>query len=152
MTSEAETVTAHVADMIPLIRATVEAGGTAEMTVTGNSMKPLLLDRESSVRLVKADGLKKGDIVLFMSGDEHYVLHRIMRVGDGVYDIIGDNRRTAEVNIPEANIIAKVKEYNRTGKRWVSGDALYRTALPGIKLARRCYGKARRMAKRLITK
>ena len=103
------------------------------MTVTGNSMKPLLLDRVSSVKLSKPDNLKKGDIVLFLRDEDCYVLHRIVAVHDDVYDIVGDNQTSVDKNIPKANIIAKATAYNRLGKGWKETDALYRAILPVIK-------------------
>ena len=124
-----------VAEMIPIIRETTAQGKMVEMSVTGSSMLPLLKDRVSSVRLVKADDLKVGDIVLFQRNDDHYVLHRIIAIRGGVYDIVGDNQRLPDRNIPAASIIAKVSAYNRTGKRWETGDALYRSVLPAIKAA-----------------
>ncbi len=122
--------------MIPIIRKAIENGGTAEMTVTGNSMMPLLKHRVSSVRLIKAENLKTGDIVLFHRNDGHYVLHRIVSIRDGAYDIVGDNQHVPDRNIQKDAIIARVAEYNRTGKRWKDNDALYRVLLPAVKAAR----------------
>ena len=119
--------------MIPFIRTTVDNGGVAEMTVTGISMKPLLKDRVSSVRLEKADDLEVGDIVLFEKESGHYVLHRISAIHDGTYDIIGDNQYVTDRDIPAGNIIARVSEYNRSGKHWRDSDRLYRVVLPVIK-------------------
>ena len=122
--------------MIPIIRATVENGGVAEMTVTGNSMKPLLLDRVSSVRLAKPDELRIGDIVLFERESGVYVLHRIAGIKDGVYDMLGDNLSTHERGISRESIIAKVQEYNRKGERWQKNDAAYYAVLPAVRAVR----------------
>ena len=141
--SEAERLSVPVAEMIPLIRAAVDGGGTAEMTVTGDSMRPLLLDRRSSVRLTAPDGLRAGDIVLFRRDDGHFILHRIIAVRGDRFDIVGDNQRVPDRDIPREAIIARVAAYDRKGKRWRTGDACYRALLPGIRLARRVKNKVK---------
>ena len=134
--------------MIPLLCETVRRGGQAEMTVTGRSMLPLLKDRVSSVRLARPDALKTGDIVLFRRRDGHYVLHRIVRVHDGLYDILGDNQRETDRDVPETDILAKVVAYNRTGRGWRESDALYRALLPAIRMARAAARRLKRKLKR----
>ena len=136
--------------MIPLLRETVERGGQAEMTVTGRSMLPLLKDRISSVRLSRPDALKKGDIVLFLRQDGHYVLHRIVATHGGLYDILGDNQREADRDVPEADILAKVVAYNRSGRAWRKSDALYRAFLPALRTARAAARRLKRKIKRTI--
>lgn len=143
--------TAPIAEMLPIIEATVNDGKPVEMTVTGNSMKPLLKDRVSSVRLGKPDNLKKGDVVLFLRNDGHCVLHRIISIHDELYDIVGDNQIVPDRNIPKEKIIAKVCEYSRNGKAWKERDGLYRMALPLIKTARR-YGKGIKRRLVMLTK
>ena len=132
--------------MIPVIWAAMEAGKPVEMTVTGKSMMPLLLDRISSVRLTQPNDLKKGDIVLFRRSDDRYALHRIVGVCDGVYDIIGDNQRVPDRCVPKEDIIALVTAYSRDGKHWREKDGLYRVFLPVLKTARRyAYGVKRKL-------
>lgn len=133
-----------VTELIPIIEAAIYDGKPVEMTVTGRSMMPLLKDRISSVRFARPDDLKKGDIVLFRRSDGHFVLHRIKSCHGDVYDIVGDNQYMADVNVSERDIIAKVKEFNRTGKRWEKDDRLYRAILPVIRLAGRCLKKVKR--------
>ena len=90
MTLEIKRESAPVAEMIPVIEAALHNGKLVEMTVTGNSMKPMLKDRISSVKLTKPYNLKKGDVVLFLRNDGHYVLHRIINIHEDLYDIVGD--------------------------------------------------------------
>ena len=123
--------------MIPVIRTMVENGTPVEMTVTGNSMLPLLKNRISSVRLIKPDGLEKGDIVLYRRKDGHYVLHRIVALHDGVYDVSGDNQQAVDKNVLRADIFAKVNAYSRDGRCWKERDNLYRLMLPAVKTLRR---------------
>lgn len=138
-TLEADRKTAPLAEMIPVIRAAIEKGKPVEMTVTGNSMLPLLKDRVSSVRLTKPEVLEKGDIVLYCRRDGHYVLHRIVGVHNDVYDIVGDNQRAVDRNVHRENILARVSAYSRDGRKWKEDDSLYRRTLPALKAFRR-YG------------
>lgn len=127
--------------MIPVIEAALNNGKPVEMTVTGNSMKPMLRDRVSSVKLAKPDNLRKGDIVLFLRNDGHYVLHRIINIYEDLYDIVGDNQLFPDRNISEEKIIAKVCEFSRDGRKWKDDDRLYRVFLPALKVFRH-YGIA----------
>lgn len=136
MTLETERKTVPVADMIPIIKeALLEK--QVEMTVTGNSMMPLLIDRKSVVRLTAPLQLKKGDIVLFERTSGSFMLHRITAVSDGFYDIIGDNQYVPDRHVPKEAIIAKVSEYNRKGRKWKMTGKTYLLVLPILKGTRR---------------
>lgn len=137
--------------MIPVIKPALEEGKTVEMTVTGQSMLPLLKDRVSSVKLVTPENLKKGDIVLFKKDEDHYVLHRILNVGDGAFDIVGDNQYVPDKDISKEDIIAKVAGYSRDGMTWKENDRLYRAMLPAIKITRR-YGRGIKRRLKLLIK
>ena len=140
-----------IAEMLPLIQEAVCRGGQAEMTVTGHSMRPLLKNRVSSVRLEKPEQLRKGDIVLFRRHDGKCVLHRIVAVRGGCYDIAGDDQYTVDRDVPESSIIARVAAYNRAGRAWRKSDALYRILLPAIKLARTYGRRLKRKIKSRLT-
>ena len=49
-------------------------------TNVGYSMYPLIKQREDILHIVKTDIVKKGDIILYKSQIDHYVLHRILRI------------------------------------------------------------------------
>lgn len=142
---------APIVEMIPVIKEALNNGKPVEMTVTGNSMRPLLKDRISSVKLIKPDNLKKGDIVLFLRNDGHYVLHRIINIHEELYDIVGDNQIIPDRDIPKEKIIAKVVAYSRNGNDWKEGDGIYRMALPFIKTSRR-YAKGIKRRLVMLTK
>lgn len=133
-----------IQELGPIIVRTVASGGTVELTVTGNSMLPLLKDRMSAVKLAQAENLSIGDIVLFQRRDGQYVLHRICAVCDGGYDIVGDHQLVPDRNVPKEAIIAKVVAYNRVGKRWKTDAPLYRRLLPAIKTAGYYGGRIKR--------
>ena len=49
-------------------------------TNVGYSMYPLIKQREDILHIVKSDTYKKGDIILYKSDIDHYVLHRILKI------------------------------------------------------------------------
>ena len=49
-------------------------------TNVGYSMYPLIREREDILHIVKKDTYKRGDIILYKSDVDHYVLHRILRI------------------------------------------------------------------------
>ena len=49
-------------------------------TNVGYSMYPLIRQREDILHIVKTTDYKRGDIILYKSDVEHYVLHRILRI------------------------------------------------------------------------
>ena len=49
-------------------------------TNVGYSMYPLIGQREDILHIVKTDTFKRGDIILYKSEVDHYVLHRILRI------------------------------------------------------------------------
>ena len=139
-----------MAEMIPLIRLAIEENGVAELTVTGNSMLPLLQDRVSVVKLGQPKALRVGDIVLFWRSDGHYVLHRIAAIHGGTYDIVGDHQRVPDRGIPAGDIVAKVVAFNRRGKGWRTDAPLYRVLLPAIKLSYAGGRRIKRILRRII--
>ena len=53
-------------------------------------MYPLIKQREDILRIVKTDKYKKGDVVLYKSHVDHYVLHRILRIKKDKIILAGD--------------------------------------------------------------
>ena len=49
-------------------------------TNVGHSMYPLIREREDILHIVQSHTYKKGDIILFKSKEDHYVLHRILKI------------------------------------------------------------------------
>ena len=54
--------------------------GELYFTNVGYSMSPLIKEREDILHIVQSHTYKKGDIILFKSKEDHYVLHRILRI------------------------------------------------------------------------
>ena len=58
----------------------LEKEGELFFTNVGYSMYPLIREREDILHIVKKDTYKRGDIILYKSDVDHYVLHRILRI------------------------------------------------------------------------
>lgn len=114
-------------EIFPLLDVMLYSGKEIELTVTGTSMMPLLKNRVDSVVLTKIKApLKKGDIILYKRKNGKYILHRILKILDGEYFLIGDNQTDIEKGIFEENIIAVVISFNRKGKSHRVNERLYK--------------------------
>jgi len=103
----------------PLIEEILSSGGTAEITVTGNSMYPMLKHRKSQVRLAKPEKLSIGDLPLYRRENGAYILHRIVDIDRESYTCCRDHQWHLEKGIRQAQMIAVVTDFKR-GKHWVS--------------------------------
>lgn len=102
---------------MPLIREQIAAGGTVEFYPRGISMLPLLRQGRDTVTLsAPPKKLKKYDLPLYVRDDGHYVLHRVVRVGE-TYTCVGDNQFELEHGVRDDQIIAVAIAVTREGKR-----------------------------------
>ena len=139
------------AQLAPALREIIRMGGTVELTVTGNSMNPLLHHRVSKVRLGRADALHRGDVPLYCRSDGHCVLHRIVRCKNGLV-LCGDAQQRFEYGISAENVLGVMTDFTWHG-RWVScrslGYGIYWRAWTAPKVllhgCRRALGKLRRL-------
>ena len=86
-------------------------------TNKGRSMLPLLREgRDLFIIEAKSGGrCKVGDAVLFKRGSD-YVLHRVIAVHSGSYDILGDNCINPERGIKYDDILGVMTGFVRNGK------------------------------------
>ena len=115
-------------EMSPLLLGLINDGTDVTILVTGNSMRPMLTNLKSTVTLTKCDpkALKKGDIPFYRRNNGQYVLHRIIRVHEDTYDIIGDHQTEIEYGVPKENVLCVVKNFTRKGKTYACSDLNYR--------------------------
>ncbi len=117
-----------LAEMYPLIREVLEAGGTFSLTVTGTSMYPFILGGRDQVTLSPITRpLKKNDLPLYRRCDGAFVLHRIIRVEpDGTYTMCGDHQAAPERGIRPEQMIALATAFVRKGHHLTERNVLYR--------------------------
>lgn len=100
-------------DVMPQIRELLAKGQSVRLYPKGVSMMPMLRQGIDSVMLSPVPGkLKKYDLPLYQRRNGHYVLHRILKVGE-TYTCIGDNQFTYEKGVRHEQIIAVVTGYYR---------------------------------------
>lgn len=121
--------------------------------VVGNSMLPLLRNRESIVIVEAIDHIppRRGDVVLYKMGDK-YIIHRILREEVNDYLIRGDNTWVLE-HVPKRALLATMTGFYRRpkGRLVLRGDLKYRLyclSLPAIRLARYTINKVKELIRK----
>ena len=117
------------------------------LVISGSSMTPFLVHGRDTVFLSKVtEPLKRGDMILYRRESGAYVLHRIYRVRDGAYDLVGDGQLDIEPGIRPQQILAIVKTVRRKGKLlrkgsfwWEFFEHIWLTLLPLRPGIRRLY-------------
>ena len=77
-------------------------------TNVGYSMYPLIKQREDILHIVKSDTYKRGDIILYKSDVDHYVLHRILRIKKDKIITAGDYNYFKDQPITQEQILGKL--------------------------------------------
>ena len=102
--------------LMPLIREYLAAGKTVKFSPRGISMLPMLRQGIDDVVLSPLpEKLKKYDLPLYQRDDGHFVLHRIVRVGE-TYTCVGDNQFELEHGLRHDQMIAVVTAFSRAGE------------------------------------
>ena len=102
---------------LSVLRNLVEEGNSVSLNVSGMSMFPFL-EHERDIVFLEAPNreLRKGDIVFFQRIDGQFVMHRIYRVLDNKYFIVGDMQTLIEGPVTRDQIFALVTQVKRNGK------------------------------------
>ena len=142
-------------EMMPLILERLAAGEEVQFTPRGTSMRPMIYGGRDHVVLSPLKGkLKKFDIPLYRRDDGHYVLHRIVKVGE-TYTCVGDNQYQREPGIRQDQLLAVVSAFVRDGKRYHVTDPSYRAYYlfwHYSRPIRRCIRVANKLLRRLFGK
>lgn len=83
---------------IPMICEYLSETKTVELNLKGNSMRPFLESDRDQGFLLKANGVKKGDVVLAEIEPKHFVLHRIDSIS------VNDVKFKGICFLPEADV------------------------------------------------
>ncbi len=101
--------------------------GVLYYTVKGVSMLPLIRQNTDLVVIRRpVFPCRENDVVLFKRDNGQYVLHRVVRAADGLYDIRGDNTSGTERNIREDQILGVMTGLIRNGEEIDLDTAAYR--------------------------
>lgn len=108
----------------------LSAGGSFSFMPKGISMLPLIREGKDSVIISPApETLKKYDIILYKRDNGKFVLHRIVKVKNGVYTLCGDNQLGYEHNITKDMIIGYVTAVIRDGETIKNDNKKYKKYL-----------------------
>lgn len=104
----------------------LEQNGTLVFPNKGTSMMPLLRQNRDLMVIEKRgpERLNKYDAVLYKRG-ERYVMHRILKVREEDYWIVGDHCRVGE-SVKDEQILGVLKQVVRDGKVIRTTDPGYR--------------------------
>lgn len=97
-----------ISEIAPVITEVIESGAEFRLYPRGRSMYPTIIEGEDSVVLAKPENLKVRDAVFYRRENGQYVLHRIVKIHNGFYDMCGDSQVDIEKNVPGSCIIAKM--------------------------------------------
>ncbi len=94
----------------------------------GVSMLPLLKEGRDvfTVRKKGSERCQKNDVVLYRRSQSTYVLHRVIKVRENDYVIMGDNCTTTETGVTDDDIIAVMVSFIHKGKNYNVTDLRYR--------------------------
>lgn len=105
----------------------LERKGTITYTCKGVSMLPLLRQKRDLFTVTKRQGrCKKYDVALYRRADGAYVLHRVVKVCEDGYVILGDNCLNKEYGIKDEDILGVMTSFVRDGKEYSVDVWLYR--------------------------
>ena len=113
--------------LMPLIQENLAAGKTVRFSPRGISMLPMLRQGVDSVVLSPApDKLRKYDIPFYRRDDGKFILHRVVKVRENGYVILGDNCLNKEYGIKEDEVIGVMTSFVRDGKEYPVSHKGYR--------------------------
>lgn len=130
-------------DLYPLILEAFDRNLTFTFPIHGTSMIPLLRTGDL-VTIKKIDSkLKVGDIILYRRRDNSFVLHRIRKICNNSYTIVGDHQVILERGIIDSQIIGLVISYNKNNKEYHMNNFRYKLYRFLVKfyITRRIFGR-----------
>lgn len=112
--------------MVALISETVSLGSSFVLSVTGNSMYPILRHNKDKVELVSTQirPVKKGEIVLFRRDSGMCILHRIVKIIDEHTCVAKGDAQGWDEIVKRDNVIAVVSRIY-VNNRWISCDSFW---------------------------
>lgn len=109
----------------PAFKALILEKSKVKITVTGNSMYPLLRSGIDEVILTYGQSYKKGDVVFYKRDNGSYVLHRIVGKKDNAFYIAGDGEIHKEYPVYDEQIIGVATAFVSRGRTFSHKNPLY---------------------------
>ncbi len=131
----------------------LETNGSIIFTNRGRSMLPLLR-QDRDVMVIDKRGperLKKYDAVLFRRDDGKYILHRILRLLEGGYYIVGDNETGGEF-VREDQVLGVLRAVRRSGRTIQVTDPGYRCYVRLYRPVHRGLLRVKKVLRRIVVR
>ena len=110
-------------EYVSVLRELVEDGREVSLLVSGSSMSPFLAHQRDYIYFKKPDReLRKGDMVFYQRRTGQYVMHRIWKVKNDKYYMVGDAQQEIEGPLERDQIFAIITKVQRKGKWIEPGD------------------------------
>ena len=85
----------------------------------GTSMEPLIHEQQDNIIVVKNKGrLKKYDVAVYVTQQGKYIMHRVVKVCDDHYVIVGDNLLKKEY-VTDDMICGVLVGFYKKGKKYI---------------------------------
>lgn len=145
---------------VSVLQELTEEGRTVTLLISGNSMSPFLVHERDYIFFRKPENeLKKGDMVFFRRDTGEYVMHRICKVKNDQYFIVGDAQNVIEGPVRRDQIFAKVIRVERKGRQigpgdfwWEFFEHIWINLIPFRRMLVRIYSVLKRILKKILNK
>lgn len=125
------------------------------LVISGSSMTPFLVPGRDTVFLSRLNApVKRGQMLLYQRDNGAYVLHRVYKVRNGAFTMVGDAQTVLEPGIRPDQVIAVVSQVTRKGKMllpgsfcWAFFEKIWIRMVPLRPIARRFYMAFRKLWK-----
>lgn len=94
-------------EIIPEIERLIKEGSEVVFVPKGYSMSPFIRGGVDSVLMAKAESIGKGDIILALTEQGSYVLHRVEKVEGDVLTLMGDGNLAGKERCRRKNVVGK---------------------------------------------
>ena len=110
-------------EYVSMLKDLVEEGNQVSLLISGSSMAPFLIHHRDTVYFKKPDrALQEGDIVFYRRANGQYVMHRIRRIRQDGYYLIGDAQTQTEGPLKREQIFGLITAVKRKDKLIRPGD------------------------------
>lgn len=110
-------------EYVSVLRELVEEGREVSLLVAGSSMSPFLAHQRDYIYFKKPDReLRKGDMVFYQRRNGQYVMHRVWKVKNNQYHMVGDAQVEIEGPLERNQIFAVITKVKRKDKWCGPGD------------------------------
>ena len=135
-------------EYVSVLRELVEEGREVSFLVAGSSMSPFLAHQRDYIYFKKPDReLRKGDMVFYQRRSGQYVMHRIWKIKNDEYFMIGDSQKEIEGPLERDQIFALITKVQRKGKWikpgdfwWVFFEKVWINIVPVRRMIEKLYG------------